>query len=216
MYNILVLPSGFPYGGMENPCLTFATPSLLAGDRSLAFVIAHEISHSWTGNLVTNKNWENFWLNEGFTVFTQRKISEKIYGVDMANLEASVQYKSLADDINNIGVNNTFTALHPNVGNHDPDDAFSTVPYEKGATFLYYLQSITSEENFQKILQAYIKKFRLTSIDYTDWQDHFEGQVKTLYPEEEASKIISLIDWQKWIFEPGFPPVKFEYSKSNN
>jgi len=198
---------------MENPSLTFVSPSILAGDRSLAFVVAHEISHSWTGNLVTNRNWVNFWLNEGFTVFTQRKISELIYGEDMANLEASVQYKSLEDDIQNYGVNNNYTSLHPDIGNRDPDDAYSTVPYEKGATFLYYLQSLVTKPNFQKILQEYVKKFRLQSIDYLDFKNHFESQVRIIYSEPDATTIINQVDWNAWIFSPGYPPKKFEYSK---
>lgn len=116
-YNILVLPPGFPYGGMENPTLTFVTPALIAGDRSLANVIAHEIAHSWTGNLVTNRNWQSFWLNEGFTVFVERKISELIYGEDMSKLGAQVGYTDLANDIKNFGEADSFTSLHPEIGN---------------------------------------------------------------------------------------------------
>jgi leukotriene-A4 hydrolase len=115
VYNVLVLPPGFPYGGMENPCLTFVTPSLIAGDRSLANVIAHEICHSWTGNLVTNADWKDFWLNEGFTMFLQRKIIELVYGEDMALLEASVGNKDLRDDIKTFGPTNTYTSLYPDI-----------------------------------------------------------------------------------------------------
>lgn len=114
-YNLLVLPPGFPYGGMENPTLTFVTPSLIAGDRSLANVIAHEIAHSWTGNLVTNKNWQNFWLNEGFTVFTERKIIELIYGEDMSKLQANVGYDSLVDDISKFGEQDSYTSMYPDI-----------------------------------------------------------------------------------------------------
>ena len=198
---------------MENPCLTFATASLLAGDRSLEFVIAHEISHSWTGNLVTNENWHNFWLNEGFTTFIQRKITELIYGEDMANLEASVQYKALDTDIKNIGVNSNYTSLYPSTGKHDPEDACSSVPYEKGATFLYYLQELVKKDKFQIIVKEFIKKFRLQSVNYEDWKDHFESQVRGLFPNEEANMIISSVDWNAWIFKSGYPPKKFAYSK---
>lgn len=114
-YNLLVLPPGFPYGGMENPALTFVTPSLIAGDRSLANVIAHEIAHSWTGNLVTNKNWQNFWLNEGFTVFTERKIVELIYGEEMSKLQANVGYDQLVDDIAKFGEQDSYTSLYPDI-----------------------------------------------------------------------------------------------------
>ncbi len=116
-YNLLVLPPGFPYGGMENPTLTFVTPSLIAGDRSLANVIAHEIAHSWTGNLVTNKNWQNFWLNEGFTVFTERKIIELIYGEEMSKLQSNVGFDQLVDDISKFGEKNSYTSLYPDIQN---------------------------------------------------------------------------------------------------
>ena len=111
----MVLPPGFPYGGMENPCLTFATPSLIAGDRSLANVIAHEISHSWTGNLVTMKDWRNFWLNEGFTVFLERKIIELVYGEDTSKLQAQVGYAGYSVDVETFGVNNSYTSLTPDI-----------------------------------------------------------------------------------------------------
>ncbi len=117
VYNILVLPFAFPYGGMENPCLTFVTPALLAGDRSLTNVIAHEIAHSWTGNLVTNKDWTNFWMNEGFTTFLERKISELINGEDIANLEAVVGKVNLEQAINSYGDDHTFTSLMPDLKN---------------------------------------------------------------------------------------------------
>ncbi len=116
-YNILVLPPGFPYGGMENPTLTFVTPALIAGDRSLANVIAHEISHSWTGNLVTNRNWRSFWLNEGFTVFLERKIGQLVYGNEMRKLAANVGYNDLVTDIKKFGEDSSYTSLHPDIQN---------------------------------------------------------------------------------------------------
>ena len=140
IYDILVLPPSFPYGGMENPCLTFATPTLLAGDRSLASVIAHEIAHSWTGNLVTNSNFEHFWLNEGFTVFTERKIGGRMYGEPMRHFSAMGGWRSLKYSIDIQGHDNPLTALVVDLDGVDPDDAFSVVPYEKGSTFLWYLE----------------------------------------------------------------------------
>ncbi len=117
VYNILVLPFAFPYGGMENPCLTYVTPALLAGDRSLTNVIAHEIAHSWTGNLVTNKNWTNFWMNEGFTTFLERKISELIYGEDIANLEAVIGMVELEHNMKEWGLEHSFCSLNPDLRN---------------------------------------------------------------------------------------------------
>lgn len=117
VYNILVLPFAFPYGGMENPCLTFVTPALLAGDRSMTNVIAHEIAHSWTGNLVTNQNWNNFWMNEGFTKFLERKISELMNGEDISNLEANVGKHELKYAIDSIGHDHSYSSLNPDLTN---------------------------------------------------------------------------------------------------
>ena len=131
VYNLLVLPFSFPYGGMENPNLTFVTPALLAGDCSMSNVIGHEISHSWTGNLVTNKNWGNFWVNEGFTIFMERKLDSALLGEDMENLESIVGNNELIADIKILGLDCEYTKLSPDYEGNDPDDGFSTVPYEK-------------------------------------------------------------------------------------
>ena len=136
IYNILVLPFSFPFGGMENPNLTFVNPAILSGDRSMSNVIGHEISHSWTGNLVTNKNWKNFWVNEGFTIFMERKLDKILLGEEMAKLESIVGNNNLIFAIKMIGENSNFTSLSPDFNGIDPDDGFSTVPYEKGYQFL--------------------------------------------------------------------------------
>lgn len=131
-YDVLCLPPSFPYGGMENPCLTFATPTLLAGDRSLADVIAHEIAHSWTGNLVTNATWEHFWLNEGWTVWLERKISAKVRGSDeFFKLSATNGWKTLVDSVNGFGKEHEYTKLVRAPTDDDPDESFSSIPYEK-------------------------------------------------------------------------------------
>ena len=139
-YDVLCMPPSFPYGGMENPCLTFVTPTLLAGDRSLADVVIHEITHSWTGNLVTNSNWKHFWLNEGWTMFIQRKIVSKIHNHQTAELDASLRLKSLKDTVKMFRTNLNFTRLCPDLENVDPDDAFSIIPYEKGFHLLRYFE----------------------------------------------------------------------------
>lgn len=200
-YDILVLPFSFPYGGMENPCLTFVTPSLLSGDRSLANVVAHEISHSWTGNLVTNKDWSNFWLNEGFTVFLERKIDEKMYGPDITILDKVNGQSLLKRDILLYGVEHNFTSLSPNYDGVDPDDGFSQVPYEKGATFLEYLENICGKDTFQKVMQKYIKTYQFKSVKYEDFKHIYEDVVKD-------EKLLKTIDWEKWIKSPGFPLVE--------
>ena len=198
---------------MENPCLTFVTPALIAGDKSLANVISHEISHSWTGNLVTNQNWQNFWLNEGFTTFLQRKITEIVYGDEMLNLEAKIGYAGMAADIKNYGETNSYTSLYPDVKQNDPDDAFSSIPYEKGFTFLYYLQSLVGKANFQIVMQYYIKTYRYQSVNTLDFKNAFILQVNNIYPSEQRDKILNQIDWDTWITKAGFPIITFDYCK---
>ncbi|RYH13633.1 hypothetical protein EON65_35190 [archaeon] len=131
-YDVLCLPPSFPYGGTENPCLTFATPTLLAGDRSLSGVIAHEIAHSWMGNLVTNSTWDHFWLNEGWTVWLERKIVSRVTGDDeVGKLSAQIGYRSLEEDVKRMGSDNIYTSVVWPMNGQDPDDAYSSVPYEK-------------------------------------------------------------------------------------
>ena len=125
---------------MENPCLTFVSSTLLAGDRSQAYVIAHEIAHSWTGNLVTNKNSEHFWLNEGFTVFTEQKIQGRMFGEPHRHLSAILITRGLENTIKDMGENGPFTSLVTNLTGINPDEAFSIVPYAKGSIFLWYLE----------------------------------------------------------------------------
>ena len=162
-YNLLILPPSFPFGGMENPTLTFVTPSIITGDRSLASVVCHELSHSWTGNLVTNQNWADFWLNEGFTMFLERKITERFIDLDMAKLDAMVYFTDLIDDFNTYGESNSLTSLRPDLLGRNPDEAFTNVPYEKGFNFLYYLQNITnlrsSNDTFRKFIRRYVSNF---------------------------------------------------------
>ena len=144
-YDLLVLPPSFPYGGMENPMLTFVTPTLLAGDRSLTSVVIHEITHSWTGNLVTNAGWEHFWLNEGFTVFAERKIYGALKGEAMRQAACIGGLDALRSSIDHFGADHKFTRLCPPMDSAtDPDDAFSSVPYEKGSNLLYYPEQLVS------------------------------------------------------------------------
>src|SRR6195952_1267832 len=136
-YDVLVLPPSFPYGGMENPRLTFATPTILAGDRSLVTLIAHELAHSWSGNLVTNGTWNDFWLNEGFTVYFETRIMEKLYGRDYAEMLASLNLQDLKDeitDLNNNGLS-ADTKLKLNLDGRNPDDGVTQIAYNKGYFF---------------------------------------------------------------------------------
>jgi leukotriene-A4 hydrolase len=131
-YDILLLPPSFPYGGMENPCLTFVTPTLLAGDRSLSNVVAHEIAHSWFGNFVTSETWESFWMNEGFTVFLERKILKSLTDQAHHDLHAQIGLNDLQKSVDRFGHEHQYTCLCPRLNGVDPDDCFSSVPYEKG------------------------------------------------------------------------------------
>jgi len=147
-YSILILPPSFPFGGMENPLLTFASPTIITGDKSQVYVATHEIAHSWTGNDVTCSNWENFWINEGFTVFEERKVSGKLHGRDFAQVEALLGNVSMFTDMKNYGMDHVFSSLHPTLKGAAPDDAFSTIPYDKGFQLLYYLETLVGEDKF--------------------------------------------------------------------
>lgn len=210
-YNILVLPPSFPFGGMENPTLTFLTPSLIAGDKSLVSVVAHEISHSWTGNLVTNENWPDFWLNEGFTMFIERKILASHKDKDMAKLDAMVGLSNLKADIIAFGESKSFSSLEPNLLGRNPDDAFNKVPYEKGFNLLYYLENkVNNDDIFQKFMRSYIDKFKKGVVKYMDFRTFFETFIKNNVKDWE--KILNDIDWDTWVFAPGFPPVENDFS----
>lgn len=208
VYDLLVMPPSFPYGGMENPCLTFATPSLLAGDKSLANVVAHEIAHSWTGNLVTNKTFEHFWLNEGFTMFLERKILGRMFGNAMREFEALGGIQDLNYAIATLGADNPMTCLVPKLCGVHPDEAFSSVPYEKGHTFLYYLESILGgPEVFDKFLHSYIDKYKYKSVDTTQWKEYLYEYFK------DKRDVLDKVDWHAWLHTPGMPPVIPSYSR---
>lgn len=145
-YTIIVLPPSFPMGGMENPLLTFASPTIIVGDRSQVYVATHEMAHSWTGNEVTCRDWENFWLNEGFTVFIERKVSGQIHGEDFAKVEALLGNTSMWSDMENFGLDNTYASIHPVLRGDNPDHSFSELPYEKGFQFLHFLEGLIGED----------------------------------------------------------------------
>lgn len=151
-YNVLILPPSFPYGGMENPVFTFATPTIISGDRENVDVIAHELSHSWSGNLVSNASWEHFWLNEGWTTYLERRIQAALHGEAHRDFSAIIGWKALTDSIHEYGENHEFTKLVIDLKGKDPDDAFSSVPYEKGSTFLYYLEKLLSRGKWDKFI----------------------------------------------------------------
>ena len=138
-YTIVVLPPSFPVGGMENPLLTFASPTIMTPDGSGIYVATHEIAHSWTGNLVTCQDWSNLWLNEGFTTFIERRVSMQVDGEEFGKVESLLGNQSFYDDMNGFGWNNSYSSLYPLVGNNAPDSASSQVTYEKGQQFMQFL-----------------------------------------------------------------------------
>ncbi|KAJ2888428.1 Leucyl aminopeptidase yscIV, partial [Coemansia aciculifera] len=211
-YDLLVLPPSFPFGGMENPCLTFVTPTLLAGDRSLTDVIAHEIAHSWSGNLVTAKNWEHFWLNEGWTTYFERRIVARLSGEDARQLSCVIGEADLLESVNFYGKDSPLTALVPKLDGVDPDDAYSTVPYDKGAHLLYYLEQLLGGPSvFEPYMRSYINTFKGKSIGTQDWKSH----LLTYFAEHDSSKmgLLDQIEWDKWLFAPGMPPVGNKYDE---
>ncbi|KAI8324055.1 leukotriene A4 hydrolase [Martensiomyces pterosporus] len=209
-YDLLVLPPSFPFGGMENPCLTFVTPTLLAGDRSLTDVIAHEIAHSWSGNLVTTKNWEHFWLNEGWTTFLERKIVAALNNEDARQLGLALGYKTLKDDVDLHGSDSPLTSLVPKLDGVDPDDSYSRVPYEKGSLLLYHLEQVLGPVVWRHITKMYVRKFSGKSIGTGEFYAFLKGYVHH-YLDENAEKKFDAVDWDAWFTRPGMPPVEFHF-----
>jgi leukotriene A-4 hydrolase/aminopeptidase len=195
-YDMLVLPPAFPYGGMENPRMTFLTPTLLAGDRSLVDVVAHELAHSWTGNLVTNATMEHFWLNEGTTVYAERRIQEALHGPEAAVLAWAIGQKALDQEIDRFAATPELTRLHLGLKGIDPDDAFSSVPYEKGARLWALVERTAGRERFDAVLRDYIATFRFTSITSEDWLK---------FIEERLPGVVAKVDARAWLEQPGIP-----------
>lgn len=156
-YTLVIQPASFPIGGMENPLLTFANPTIMTGTGSGLDVTIHEMAHSWFGNTITCVNWANMWINEGFTVFLERKASLYHYNIsDDIKLNAIIGNTSMYQDMLGFGLESNFSSLHPDTTGLNPDDSFSKIPYEKGFQFLTYLESIIGEDDFKFMLRAYL------------------------------------------------------------
>jgi aminopeptidase N len=195
-FDLLLLPAAFPYGGMENPKLTFLTPTLIAGDRSLVDVVAHELSHSWTGNLVSNASAEHFWLNEGFTVFVERKILAAVEGREAAELHAAIGRRALEDAFADFKDHPELTQLRTRMSGLDPDEVFSSVPYEKGCLFLRALEESVGEAAFAQFLKRYMARFRFQSITTDEMLE---------FVRVELPGALERIDAPSWIDAPGLP-----------
>ena len=213
-YTIIILPPSFPMGGMENPLLTFASPTIIVGDKSQVYVATHEMAHSWTGNEVTCQDWENFWLNEGWTVFIERKVSSQIHGVDFGKVEMLLGNTSMWQDMVGFGLDDTFSSIHPVLQGRNPDSSFSELPYEKGFQFLYFLESLIGEEDFKRFAQFYIGQHSLTSITTLGFRQSWEQFVERhmgLSPEG-VNAILSAVDFERWVNKAELAPVPLDFT----
>ena len=200
-YDLLVLPPSFPYGGMENPRMTFLTPTLLAGDRSLVDVVAHELAHSWTGNLVTNATMDHFWLNEGFTVWAERRLVEALHGPEATALAWAIGQNALDESVARFGADSPLTKLRTELAGVDPDEAFSSIPYEKGARLVALLEQTVGRERFDRFVRAYIARFRFTSITTEEFLPFLETELPG------AASSVGISDWLYGVGMPGNAPV---------
>jgi aminopeptidase N len=200
-YDVLVLPPSFPFGGMENPRLTFATPTIIAGDRSLVSLIAHELAHSWSGNLVTNATWADFWLNEGFTVYIEGRIMEAVYGLREFEMQADLGWDSLQDELARLGgAAGADTRLHLDLTGRNPDDGLTDIAYEKGATFLRTIEYHVGRERFDDWLRRYFDRHAFQP----QTSNGFLADLRThlIQGDQDLEKSIGLEDW---VFAPGMP-----------
>jgi leukotriene-A4 hydrolase len=176
-FDLLVMPPSFPYGGMENPRLTFLTPTVIVGDRSLVSVVAHELSHSWTGNLVSNASAEHFWLNEGFTVYAERRILEALHGREESELHAAVGRKELLDAIEELAAEPELTRLRLELDGVDPDHAFSIVPYEKGYLLLRAIEENEGRARWDVFVRRYMAEYRFQALTTEEWLGFLEREL---------------------------------------
>lgn len=201
-YDVLVLPPSFPFGGMENPRLTFATPTILAGDRSLTSLIAHELAHSWSGNLVTNATWNDFWLNEGFTVYFETRIMEKLYGKQAGEMLASLNLQDLLDEVkalNEAGLAGD-TKLKLNLEGRSADDGVTDIAYNKGYFFLRSIEEKYGREKFDSFLKTYFTENAFRSLN----TDQFTGFISDFYKKNYQIELPDTL-LNSWILTEGLP-----------
>ena len=199
-YDVLVLPPSFPFGGMENPRLTFATPTIIAGDRSLVALVAHELAHSWSGNLVTNATWDDFWLNEGFTVYFETRIMEKLYGKEYADMLTVLSKGELEHTIKEMGHTNKDSHLFLDLKGRDPDDGMSDIAYEKGRFFLTAIEEAVGRKRWDDFLKKYFAEHAFQSITTTMFLDYLN---KELIKDDKA--LAEKINIDAWVYGPGLP-----------
>ena len=197
-YDLLVLPPSFPFGGMENPRLTFATPTVIAGDKSLVALVAHELAHSWSGNLVTNATWRDFWLNEGFTVYLERRILAEVFGRPRVDMEATLDHQVLVEELARLDPADQI--LHVDLTGRDPDEGMTQVPYLKGDLFLRLLEETVGRERFDTYLRTYFDHFAFRSITTGDFVAYLNEHL--LSGDASLAETL-LVD--AWLEQPGLP-----------
>jgi len=197
-YDMIVLPPSFPFGGMENPRLAFMTPTLIAGDKSLVSTVAHELAHSWTGNLVSNATWRDLWLNEGFTTYFTNRIVEAVYGREMAELEVVLEYGRLLEEFKTMPVEKqTVTA---NVQEEDPNNAFDRFTYDKASMFVHDLERRLGRTDFDKFLITYVQHFSFKAITTEDFIAYAKETLLVDYSDK-----INEAELLEWIHGVGMP-----------
>lgn len=208
-YDMLVLPPSFPFGGMENPRLTFATPTVIVGDKSLVSLVAHELAHSWSGNLVTNASWKDIWLNEGFTTYVQARITEALYGNEMAEMERQIDQTDLLNEVKDMSPADQALALPP-LASRDPDEALSQVAYVKGAWFLQFLEQRFGRETFDPFLRGWFDSHAFQSATTDQFVDYLK---QNLLPKNPNA--VTQAELDAWLNEPGIPAFAIR-AKSRN
>ncbi len=198
-YDMLVLPPSFPFGGMENPRLSFITPTVIVGDKSLVSLIAHELAHSWSGNLVTNASWKDIWLNEGFTTYVQSRITESLYGQEAAEMERQIDQADLAKEIKDIAAADQVLVL-PALTGRDPDEALTGVPYNKGAWFLQFLEQRFGREVFDPFVRGWFNDHAFQSTNSDQFIEYLRKNLLAKNPNA-----VTEAELTAWLNEPGVP-----------
>lgn len=197
-YELLILPPSFPFGGMENPIVTFATPTVIAGDKSLVSLISHELAHSWSGNLVTNATWSDFWLNEGFTTYIENRIQEAVYGPEQALMEQVLDRRELDRELAEFAERDQI--LHIDLKGRDPDEGCTRVPYVKGALLLRQMEQVFGRHAFDRFLCSYFDHFAFQSITTSEALAYLGKELFDRFPNESRG-----IRLDEWVFRPGLP-----------
>ncbi len=200
-YDLIVLPPSFPFGGMENPRLSFMTPTLIAGDKSLTNVVAHELAHSWSGNLVTNSNWRDAWLNEGFTSYVENRVMEELYGEGRAVMEQALDMEGLKRAISEAKRPELTHLKLPDDMEH-PDDAFTLVSYIKGANFLFFLEDRFGREKFDPFLKAWFNDNAFQSVTTEDFIAYLHVNL-----HKDNLDALTRAELDAWVYGPGLPPT---------